>query len=302
MDRQVTLPSGISLCVRVEGEGIPLLMVMGIRLQLVHWPQDLCDALGAQGFQIIRFDNRDAGLSSTLDDMGAPSLGQLAPVPWSDPGYSLDDMADDALALLDALEIEQAHVVGASMGGMIAQLMALKAPERVRSLCLVMTTAGGIYIPRLDALWVLMRPRKVVGPDSYVEAFFEAQEALRGRGSAPFTAAERTAMRTLCLAAWERCPHPPESAFRRQLAAVLNARDRSAELQSLRLPTRIIHGGCDPLIPPRAGYHLAQHIEGADLHLIRGMGHGLPVEFRPRIAALVASHALAVERSGAASA
>ncbi len=300
MDRQVTLPSGISLCIRVEGEGVPLLLVMGIRLQLVHWPQDLCDALVARGFQVIRFDNRDAGCSSTLAEAGAPSLAQLLPLAWAAPAYSLDDMADDALALLDALEIERAHVVGVSMGGMIAQLMALRAPERLRSLCLVMTTAGSIYIPRLDALWVLMQPQKVVGLDRYVEAFLEAQEALRGPGSAPFTEEERSAMRTMCLAAWARCPNPPESAFRRQLAAVLNARDRSTELQSLRLPTRIIHGGCDPLVPPRAGYHLAHYIEGADLHLIRGMGHGLPARFRPRIADLMASHALAVEGALAA--
>ena len=296
MDRQIELPSGISLCTRVEGSGPPLLLVMGIRLQFIHWPPDLCEALVAAGFQVIRFDNRDAGLSSTLNHLGSPRLAQLSPFGRAAPPYTLDDMADDALGLLDALEIERAHVFGVSMGGMIAQVMALKAPHRFRSLSLLMTTPGGIYLPRPGALWGLMRSREVDGPESYADAFLATQQVLRGPGSEPFSDDELPRMRAAAIAAWNRWPNPPESAFRRQLAAVLNAPNRSARLRELQVPTRIIHGACDPLIPPRAGYHLAQLIDGADLHLIRGMGHGLPTQFRPRVASLVASHARANER------
>ncbi|HCH63500.1 MAG: alpha/beta hydrolase [Deltaproteobacteria bacterium] len=295
MDRHIELPSGISICARVEGHGLPLLLVMGIRLQLVHWPQDLCDALVTAGFQVIRFDNRDAGLSSTLDHLGSPRLAQLVPFGPAAPAYTLDDMAEDTFGLMDALELPHAHVVGISMGGMIAQLMALRSPERFRSLSLIMTTAGGIYIPRLDALWGLMGPRVITGPESYADALVRAQQALRGAGSEPFSEAELVRMRAVAVAAWERCPNRSESAFRRQLAAVLNASDRSERLRELRVPTRVIHGACDPLVPPRAGQHLAHQIDGADLHLIRGMGHGLPARFRARIASLVATHALASE-------
>jgi len=297
MDRLVDVSTGVSLCTRIEGEGIPLLLIMGIRLQLIHWPPDLCAHLQHRGFSVIRFDNRDAGLSTVMDHLGAPSPVQLAPVPIGAPPYTLDDMADDAIALLDALGIASAHVFGVSMGGMIAQHMALKAPERLRSLSLLMTTPGGIYIPRIDALFSLLRPKPITGPDAYAEAFLAVQQVLRGRGSTPFSKDELDAMRIASLAAWDRAPFPSEAGFRRQLAAVLNAPNRSKKLQQLRIPTRIIHGANDPLVPPRAGYHLAHQIEGADLHLIRGMGHGLPQQFRTRVANLVADHALALEQA-----
>ena len=291
MDRQVDVSTGLSLCTRVEGTGPPLLLIMGIRLQLVHWPPDLCAALQDHGFQVIRFDNRDAGLSTVLDHLGPPRPAQLAPTPWVAPPYSLDDMADDALALLDALGLASAHVFGVSMGGMIAQLMALKAPSRVRSLSLLMTTPGGIYLPRLGALAGLVRPRRIDGPDTYVDTFMALQQILRGPGSAPFDATEEAHMRAASRAAWERAPFPSEAAFQRQLAAVLSAPTRTRRLRSLRIPTRVIHGACDPLVPPRAGRHLARQIAGADLHLIEGMGHGLPQRFRGRVAELVAQHA-----------
>lgn len=292
MDRQIPVSTGVELCTRVEGEGVPILLIMGIRLQLIHWPPDLCDAIQARGFQVIRFDNRDAGLSTKMSHLGAPSVAQLVPFLPGSPPYTLDDMADDAFALLDALGHEQAHVFGVSMGGMIAQHMALKAPHRVRSMSLLMTTPGGIYLPRPDALFALVRPRTVDSAETYADAFLEVQDVLRGPGSEGFTADERAAMRHASIAAWERAPFPPLAAFHRQLAAVLNAPRRHRALGGLTVPTRIIHGGNDPLVPPRAGVALAHAIDGADLHLIKGMGHGLPVRARARVANLVAEHAL----------
>jgi pimeloyl-ACP methyl ester carboxylesterase len=298
MEQHIKVATGVSLCTHIEGEGIPILLVMGISLQLIHWPPDLCAALVEEGFQVIRFDNRDAGLSTQLDDHGRPTVGQLAPVPLVSPPYTLDDMASDTLGLLDALGLESAHVVGVSMGGMIAQHMALRAPERIRSLSLIMTTPGSIYIPRMSALWGLMRPKNLGGDEAYTEAFLATQDVLRGPGSEPFTDEEWEAMRAAGREAWKRAPVKSEAPFLRQLAAILNAPNRSRKLRDLRVPTRLIHGACDPLVPPVASYHLAQLIPGSDLHLIHGMGHGLPQRHRKRVAGLLASHARTHEPAG----
>jgi pimeloyl-ACP methyl ester carboxylesterase len=292
MEQLVEVETGVTLCTRVEGEGVPVVLVMGIRLQLIHWPLEFCEVLRSRGLQLVRFDNRDTGRSTKLEAAGRPSVGQLAPVPWVAPPYSLDDMARDTLGLLDRLGLASAHVVGVSMGGMIAQLMALQAPERVRSLSLLMTTPGGIYLPRPRALLGLLRSREVDGPESYAEAFLSAQEALRGPGTAPFSEADRAAMFAASVEAWRRDPNPPQEAFLRQLAAVMSAPRRASALEQLVVPTRLIHGAQDPLLPPRASFDLASRLPHSDLHLIPGMGHGMPMSVRERVGALVADHVL----------
>lgn len=299
MDRNIPVKTGISLCTRVEGEGVPLLLVMGIRLQLVHWPLEFCAALRGAGFQLIRFDNRDTGASTKLSDHGTPTTRQLAPGRLgAPPPYTLSEMADDTLGLLDALGLDDAHIVGVSMGGMIAQEMALRAPERFRSLTLIMTTCGDIYLPRLRALLGLLRPHTVDGPDDLARAFLSVQEALRGGPAAPpFSEADRARMETVAQLAWERDPHPGQAGFLRQLAAITSAPPRREALSTMQVPTRIIHGACDPLLPPRAGYHLAKVLPNADLHLINGMGHGMPDWAREPVAALVAEHAWKHERA-----
>ena len=270
-------------------DGPVVLLIMGLGMQLIAWPQALVQLLTDRGFRVVRFDNRDIGLSQGFDHAGVPNMALAGlryalHLPVRSP-YSLADMGRDALGVLDALGIAQAHVCGASMGGMIAQHLAAEAPRRVASLTLMMTTSGARSLPQppWSVRKVLMsRPMKP-GTDAAVDWILQV---LRVIGSPAYpTSAE--AMRERALASVQRAWHPAGSA--RQLLAVVADGDRTPLLSRITSPTRIVHGVADPLVPVACGHDLAAHIRGADTEFIAGMGHDLPEALLPRFAQGIAA-------------
>lgn len=264
------------------GETRPLVLVMGIGAQLIYWPDAFCTRLTDRGFTVIRFDNRDVGLSTKLEGRRAPPLQTMisrvvAGLPIAAP-YTLLDMADDLAGLLDHLGIERAHVVGASMGGMIAQTFAIAHPHRVRSLVSIMSHPGGrrymLSSPR--ALRALLMP----APRSREEAMDRAEAFYQVVGSRGFERDVAT-IRERAGRAYDRCFYPP--GFLRQLAAILASGSRREALRFVRSPAAVIHGSDDPLIPPRGGRATARALPNAELHLIEGMGHDLPEGAWPTI-------------------
>ena len=263
----------------------PLLMVMGLGMQLIHWDRELCELLAARGFHVIRFDNRDIGLSTKIRGPVPNVMRLLAGMPARVP-YLLPDMAGDALGLLDHLEIERAHVVGASMGGMIGQTMAIEQPERVLSLASIMSTTGDrrVGTPKLR-VWSLMMRRAPQDRDAYVRYFVKV---FRMIGSPAYRIDEERS-RELAAATYDRSHYPPGTA--RQLAAILASGSRTAALRQLDVPTVVIHGESDPLVPLRAGVATARAIPGAELITIPGMGHDLPKELWPTFVDAIANNA-----------
>ena len=258
-----------------EPSGEPLLLVMGLGMQLIHWDRELCELFAERGFHVIRFDNRDAGLSTKVDAPVPNVLALMSGIPARVP-YRLDDMAADTFGLLDELGIERAHVVGTSMGGMIAQTMAIRQPERVLSLASMLSTTGDrrVGTPRLRVWSVLMR-RAPRGRDSFVEYFVRVFGMI---GSPAYRADEERA-RELAEATYDRGVHPAGTA--RQLGAILASGSRTAALKKLSVPTVVIHGEADPLVPLRAGLATARAIPDAELVRIPGMGHDMPRELWP---------------------
>jgi pimeloyl-ACP methyl ester carboxylesterase len=253
-----------------------LLLVMGLGMQLIHWDLEFCEGLAERGFQVIRFDNRDAGLSTKIDAPVPNVMRAMAGLRIRAP-YLLSDMADDSFGLLDHLGIERAHLAGVSMGGMIAQTMAIRRPERVLSLGSMLSTPGDrrVGTPKLRVWSVLMR-RAPENRDAYIEYFVRV---FRMIGSPAYPVDEER-MREQAAAAYERCHHPAGTA--RQLAAILTSGSRTAALRRLDLPAVVIHGKRDPLVPFRAGVATARAIPGAELLAFPGMGHDLPRELWPR--------------------
>jgi pimeloyl-ACP methyl ester carboxylesterase len=262
----------------------PLLLVMGLGMQLIHWDLELCEALAERGFRVIRFDNRDIGSSTKIDAPVPPIMRAMAGFKIRAP-YLLDDMAEDAFGLLDKLGIERAHVMGASMGGMIAQTMAINRPERVQSLTSIMSTTGDRRkgLPKLRVWSVLVR-RAPAHREAYIEYFVRMFRLI----GSPGYPQDDARMRELAAATYDRCHYPAGTA--RQLAAIMASGDRTPRLRELRVPTTVIHGTDDPLVPFRAGVATARAIPDAELVAIPGMGHDLPRELWPRlIDALVAN-------------
>lgn len=255
----------------------PLLLIMGLGMQMINWDLELCDELAARGFRVIRFDNRDSGLSTQVD-APVPNLVRGMAGLRIDAPYLLADMADDAFALLDHLEIEAAHVMGASMGGMIAQTMAIRRPERVLSLTSIMSTTGERRAgrPKLR-VWSVLTRRAPTEKDAYVEHFVRVFGMIGSRGFP----ADVDRVRESAAATYERGHHPAGTG--RQLAAIMASGDRTQELREIRVPTTVIHGKDDPLIPFRGGQATVRAIEGAKLIAIPGMGHDLPREVWPQV-------------------
>jgi pimeloyl-ACP methyl ester carboxylesterase len=253
----------------------PLLLVMGLGMQLIHWDPELCEQLAERGFYVIRFDNRDAGLSTKVDALVPNVMRLMAGLPTKVP-YLLTDMAADAFGLLDHLGIEEAHVVGTSMGGMIAQQMAIEKPERVLSLASMMSTTGDRVVgtPKLR-VWGVLTRRAPNDRDAYIEYF---ARVFRMIGSPAYRVDEER-VRELAGATYDRDHHPAGTA--RQLAAVLASGSRTAALRELDVPAVVIHGEADPLLPVRGGRATANAIPGAELITIPGMGHDLPKELWP---------------------
>jgi len=285
--------NGIEIKVDVQGPagGDPLLLIMGLGMQLTGWPLELVSDLCARGFRVIRLDNRDAGLSQGFEHaprtpfwrvvmrhaLGLPIL----------PAYRLADMAADCVGVLDALGIERAHVCGASMGGMIAQHLAARYPARVKSLALIMTSSGAPRLPQ-PSLKVrramLKRPRSQREEDvvPHISRLFKT---IGSREIAQDETLMNERLRNAVRRAWR-----PDGT-RRQLIAIAADGDRSALLAHITAPTLVLHGAADPLIPPAAAEDLARRIPGAALDLIPKMGHDLPHVLLPRIAEKIAANA-----------
>ena len=275
--------------------GEPLLLVMGLGAQMVLWDELFCEKLAGRGFRVIRFDNRDVGLSTWLDQLGAPepfqaaaalARGETPQVP-----YTLHDMADDTAALLEALELEAAHVVGASMGGMIAQTVAIRHPQRVRSLVSLMSTTGHPSLPAAtpEALEILTTP----SPTDREGAVAHGIRAARVIGSPGFPFDEAR-VRRRAERSFDRGFHP--QAMARQLAAILGTPHRRDTLRAVRVPTLVVHGDADPLVRPEAGEDTARAVPGAELDLIEGMGHDLPEPAWERIIEGIARTAMRARR------
>jgi pimeloyl-ACP methyl ester carboxylesterase len=262
----------------------PLLLVMGLGAQLVAWDDELVAALAARGFYVVRFDNRDVGLSTWFDDSGVPEAMAVLEGRVAAP-YLLEDMADDAVALLGALDIDSAHVLGASMGGMIAQAMAIRHPERVRTLISIMSTTGDPTVgqPHQVALQSLLSE-----PPTDREGAIQASlESWKVMGSPGYTLDEDRVRRSVG-AAYDRAFHPEGTA--RQLVAILASPDRTPGLRELRIPTLVIHGDSDTLVDPSGGRATAEAVKGAELWTLPGVGHDLPPALFGELADRVAAH------------
>jgi pimeloyl-ACP methyl ester carboxylesterase len=272
--------------------GTPILMIMGLGMQLTAWPAELLDALAGRGLAPIVFDNRDVGLSTRFESAGIPNLMKAGlaytlHLPVRAP-YRLTDMAADTLGLLDALGLERVHVLGVSMGGMIAQLIASAAPQRVASLSLLMTTSGarGLPGPALRARRAMLsRPQ---GRD--FASLVDHAMGVWGTIGSPGYPPEPGALRARVERSIRRAYYPQGLA--RQLVAVMASGDRSKLLRGIRAPTLVIHGREDPLVPLVCGIDLARKIPEARLEVIDGMGHDIPAALAPRLAELLAAHCI----------
>lgn len=275
--------------------GRPLLLVSGLGGQLNSWDDEFCQRFVDQGFFVVRHDNRDSGRSSKFADAPQPDVrailsGDLATAP-----YRVSDMAADAAALLDEIGLPSAHVLGVSMGGMIAQAMAIEHGMRVRSLCSVMSTTGDQSVghPTDTARDVLFQP----SPADREEAIEHSVESSRVFGSPGFPFDETRARRR-ATDAYDRSFCPEGTA--RQLAAILASSDRSAALGQVKVPTLVVHGDADPLIGPSGGRATADAVPASQLLLIPGMGHELPVQVWEQVIDAVADHARRADEAATA--
>lgn len=274
--------NGITIEYEIAGpqDGPVLLMIHGLGAQLVRWPQELCDGFVAAGFRIVRFDNRDVGLSTHFDHAPVPDLAAVIEAKRQgrapDLPYTLSDMAADAAGLLDALGIEAAHVFGVSLGGMIAQMLAIEHPSRVRSLALVMTQSGNPDLPHSNPEALAMLSRPSPDPQADREGYLAHQVALNRALGSPLYPVPEDELRRMAALTGDRAYYPAGSG--RQLAASRGSADRSEALTNVDRPTLVIHGADDPLILPVCGDQLASCIAGAWLVKAGGMGHDLPAE------------------------
>lgn len=278
-------PSGVDIaCQRLGNPHDPaVLLIMGVAAQLIHWPDEFCQTLVDHGLYVIRFDNRDAGLSSHMTE-APPNLPAVLAGDLSSASYTLSDMAADAVGLLDALGIEKAHVVGASMGGAIAQTLAIEHPRRVRSLTSMMSTTGNMSVGQAlpEVLREVFGGRPAVTRDEVVELMLRAARAV---GSPGYPADERE-VATRAGHAFDR-GHDPIGAARQGIASLASG-DRTERLRDLKVPTLVIHGLADRMCDVSGGRATATAIPGAELVLIEGMGHDLARGLRTQLATCIA--------------
>ena len=297
---KIARANGIDICYEIFGDPAaePMLLIMGLGAQMIHWDDDFCRQLAARGFRVVRFDNRDIGKSSYM--AGGKRLTPVEllklrflkiPVAAS---YKLIDMARDTVGLMDVLGIKSAHLVGASMGGMIAQEIAISFPARVRSLTSIMSTTGNPKVPppTREASAMLMAPPPT-SREEYFERFAKTWKVLRV-GSFPEDEAldPARAART-----YERGLNP--AGVGRQLRAILASGSRKERLRAVAAPTLVIHGTVDPLVRPEGGKDTAASVPGAKLLMIEGMGHALPIPMWPQIIGAIADHAQGAAKKAA---
>jgi len=293
-ERFCEVGGGITLCYETFGDPAdpPALMVMGLATQMIAWHEDFCEQLAGQGLFVVRFDNRDIGRSTHID-IRPPSTRQIIRRRMPPEAYTLSDMAADAAGLLRELELSPAHLIGASMGGMIAQVLAAERPELVRSLTSIMSSTGsrwrgqpapGVY------RYLLGRP-----PRTREEVVDRAERVFGVVGSRELHDAE--AIREMAGRSFDRGHNPAGGA--RQLGAIIASGNRTRKLHSITAPTLVIHGNRDKLIRPSGGQATAAAIPGAKLVMIDGMGHDLPRPLWPRLIELIGDHARGADTSRA---
>ncbi len=298
-DELIAPANGIELCYQEMGDaaGEPLILVMGLATQMIAWDSEFCSMLADRGFRVVRFDNRDVGRSTKIDAAGVPSRLDMLSGRRATAAYLLRDMARDTFGLMDHLEIESAHVVGASMGGMIAQTMAIERPERVRSAVSIMSTTGSRWVgmPSFKAFSALM----AAPPKNRDEMIERTLRTFRVIGSPGF-AFDEERVREIAGRSYDR-GHSTAGVIR-QLHAILASGDRTRALRELDLPATVIHGSKDPLVRPAGGRATARAIPGARLRIIDGMGHDLPRDVWPQVSEEIAATAGRAHETAAASA
>ena len=280
-------------------DGPVLLLIMGLAAQMTFWPDAMLKAFTDAGFRVVRFDNRDIGLTSKLHGKRAPNPIAQAAATFIGLGgsmapYKLHDMVEDTVGLMDALKIKRAHIVGVSMGGMIGQLMTALHPDRVASLTSIMS---GTLNPRLPGpsrkvtVPLFLRRPKGKSRDALIDRTMELFSLIRTEGD------DSGEFRAKIEQGFDRSYYP--SGVRRQLAAIIATGDLRPHIRKITAPTLIIHGSKDPLAPLEAGKDSARNIPNARLEIIEGMAHDLPKKFLPRLSALIVDHARAAEKTAA---
>lgn len=264
-----------------------LLLIMGGGSQMIYWEVEFCKLLAKNRLFVIRFDNRDIGLSTKFDNAGIPDMMAAMRGEPVSPAYTLEDMADDAVGLLDALGIERAHICGASVGGMIAQILSYRHPARVLSLTSIMSSTGNPELPQIkpDILAEIYKPV----PEER-EEYIEHQVNMWRKLWSPGFPFDEKRLRTLMAESFDRSYYPQGMA--RQSAAVLAHGYRKASIASIKVPTLVIHGDKDPFMPVEGGKETAQLIPGAKLLIIDGMGHDMPKEVWPTIIDAIFNHTI----------
>jgi pimeloyl-ACP methyl ester carboxylesterase len=289
--------NGIQIAFETIGnnDGRPLLLIMGLATQMIGWPDKFCRMLADAGHRVIRFDNRDCGLSSKLEHLGVPDLGRLSkdimaghPV---DPPYLLSDLAHDAIGLMDAIGIETAHVCGISMGGMIAQIMAVDYPERIRSLISMESTTGRPGLPGPEpAAQKAMLSLPPVDRDAYLDYSIGVYRAFSG-GSDKL---DEDLQRRISARSYDRMFYP--IGFTRQMAAIMASPGRREMLERIKAPTLVIHGDRDTLIPVAHAEDTTDVIKGARLLVVKGLGHGISYpQLWEEIVNAISQHTVAAE-------
>lgn len=270
-----------------------ILLIMGLGMQMIAWPEDFCRDLAARGYRVVRYDNRDTGFSTKFEGQRAPSIRSLflrRALRWPiRTPYTLVDMADDASGLLEAIGIDNAHVVGASMGGMIAQNLTARHPKRVCTLTSIMSTTGHPSLPGTDPAVARHVFRARPSGDDRESVIAHNMRSLELIGSPSYPVDEEK-RRELASMSYDRCFYP--QGFLRHVAAIFKDGNRRTRLGKIKAPTLVIHGREDPLVPLAGGVDTAQHISGARLEIIDGMGHNLPIELWPKIIDLIVEHAI----------
>lgn len=283
-----------------ERENPAIVLIMGLGTQMIAWPETFCEDLASQGFRVVRFDNRDIGLSQKLEDKGRPNLvgvalkqrfGLVNKVP-----YRLVDMAADTIGVMDALDIDAAHLVGISMGGMIAQTVAGHFPKRTLSLTSIMSSSGHRSLPSASVKvtrQVFKRPGEE-GEEAYLERALKTWKLI---GSPDYPVDEEV-LKARMLTSYRRSYYPAGAA--RQATAIVASGDRVNLLRRIESPTLVIHGKADQLVPVACGIHTAEQIKQSKLELFEGMGHNMPEALLPRFAELISNHAHAAAGTSSA--
>ncbi len=263
----------------------PILLIMGLSCQMILWEDEFCFRLAEKGFYVIRFDNRDVGMSTKMTALGMPHIQSLLLGKLSIAPYKISDMAKDTVGLLDALHIEKAHVVGVSMGGMIGQEIAISYPDRLMTLTSIMSTTGSPLLPppSTEAIEILFRPIPTAR-DAFVAYFRDVWRVLSG----PRFPMDDTTAGRLGVETYHRGIDPAGNA--RQLAAIVVSGSRKERLAKVKSPTLVIHGTDDPLVSIECGIDTAQSIRGAGLKIFDGMGHSLPPVLWPEIIGVITGH------------